>query len=64
MADQASDDPDRLDRATSAAIRRAIGERLRGSIVPDTPDVPPRLKSLLAAMRQQEDRQQLRSGLA
>ncbi len=64
MADQSSDDHDQFDRATSAAIRRAIGERLRGAVAPDTHDVPPRLQSLLAALRQQEDQQQLKSGLA
>lgn len=64
MTDQANDDPGQLDRATSAAIRRAIGERLRGATVPDGSDVPAHLKSLLAAMRQQEDQKHLKSGLA
>lgn len=64
MTDQANDDPGQLDRATSAAIRRVIGERLRGATTSDGSDMPPRLKSLLAAMRRQEDQQQLKSGLA
>jgi hypothetical protein len=63
MADQSTNDRgDSLDRATSASIRRAIGEKLLGTISTELSDIPPRLQSLLAAMQRQEDQQRIEVG--
>jgi hypothetical protein len=55
MAEQSTDDADRLDYATSTSICRAIGQKLIGAEVPDAADLPPRFQSLLAEMQRQED---------
>lgn len=56
MAEQPTDNPDRIDYATSTMICRAIGERLVGTQSSDAADLPPRFQSLLAALQHREDR--------
>ncbi len=56
MAEQPTDNPDRIDYATSTTICRAIGERMLDAGSSDAADLPPRFQSLLAALQSQEDR--------
>jgi len=56
MTDTSIKARDRLDSVTSRSVCRAIGERLRASAMAGADDLPPQLQSLLAAMRQQEER--------
>ena len=50
-----NDGEDHIDRATSAAICNAIGERLRRDIGPDDDALPSHLQMLIDQMRQQDD---------
>lgn len=54
MQDQSSDSQAQIDRATSTSIRRAIGERLRQSLQPETVGLPSRLQHLLDEMQRQD----------
>jgi hypothetical protein len=49
-------DVKQIDGATSTAVRRAIGERLRQSLNSDISFLPVRLQKLLDELRQQDDR--------
>jgi hypothetical protein len=49
-----NDSDDEMDRNTAAAIRNAIGERLRRDMGTDEP-LPSRLQMLLSELRQRDD---------
>lgn len=49
-----NDGDDEMDRNTAAAIRNAIGERLRRDMGTDEP-LPSRLQMLLSELRQRDD---------
>lgn len=55
MQKRISDDEQAIDRATSASICTAIGERLRRSLASDTSEMPSHLQSLLDEMRRQDE---------
>jgi len=62
MADQSTSGRSQLDHATSTSICRAIGEKLLGTALTDTSDVPPRFQALLAALREQDNRKSSETG--
>lgn len=43
-----------IDRATSTSICKAIGERLRQNMAPESSDLPPALQRLLEEMDRQD----------
>ncbi|MBR1220487.1 hypothetical protein JQ557_20975 [Bradyrhizobium sp. U87765 SZCCT0131] len=48
------DDLNRMERGTVIAVGRAVGERLRAALAPETTPLPPRLQGLLDEMRRSE----------
>ena len=50
------DGEEHIDRATSAAICNAIGERLRRDIGSDDDTLPSHLQTLIDRMRQQDEK--------
>lgn len=54
MQDQSTDNQEPIDRATSASICRAIGERLRQNLQSEETTLPSRLQYLLDEMRRQD----------
>ncbi len=51
-----SDGEEHIDRTTSAAIRNAIGERLRRDIGPDDNALPSHLQMLVDQMQRQDEK--------
>lgn len=51
-----SDGEEHIDRATSAAICNAIGERLRRDIGPDADALPAHLQILVEQMQRQDEK--------
>lgn len=54
MQDRTTESQGKVDRATSASIRSAIGERLRQNLRPEPTSLPSHLQRLLDAMEQQD----------
>jgi hypothetical protein len=54
MADRADKTGQFIDPLTSASIRRAIGEKLSQSLMPEPSSLPSHLEELLDEMRRQE----------
>jgi hypothetical protein len=54
MQHRITDNEEHIDRATSASICNAIGERLRRNLLPDSTPLPSRLQALLDEMRRQD----------
>jgi hypothetical protein len=54
MQDRMTDSQAPIDRATSASIRSAIGERLRKNLQPEPSSLPSHLQQLLDAMEKQD----------
>jgi hypothetical protein len=51
MSDRDSDEYEPIDGATSATIRKAIGDRLRQNLVAEPSGLPPHLRHLLDQLR-------------
>ena len=56
-----SDDLSQMDGATSVAVCKGIGERLRQTLATETSTVPPRLQDLLDKLRRQDNDPPVRS---
>jgi hypothetical protein len=54
MSDRDIDRSEQIDRATSTAICKVIGDRLRRDLNPEPADLPPHLQYLLDALRLQD----------
>jgi hypothetical protein len=63
MQDRMTESQGEVDRATSASIRGAIGERLRQNLRPEPTSLPSHLQLLLDRMEQQ-DRDNAENGTA
>ena len=48
------DDLNEMERGTGLVISRAVGERLRASLPPETTALPPRLQYLLDELRRND----------
>ena len=55
MSSRNSNEYERIDPATSAAICKAIADRLRQSLAPERPGLPTALQHLLDQLRLQDD---------
>lgn len=54
MSNKETDRSEQIDRETSVAICRAVGDRLRQNLVPELSNLPPRLQHLLDELRLQD----------
>jgi hypothetical protein len=54
MRDRIDEQQEQIDRATSASICDAIGERLRRNLAPEVSTLPTRLQQLLDEMQRQD----------
>ena len=56
MQKRIADSEQPIDRATSASICTAIGDRLRRNLAPEVAALPTRLQALLDEMQRQDER--------
>lgn len=56
MSDPINQCSEQIDRRTTRSICRAVGERLRQDIRPETTDLPSHLRSLMDELKRQDSR--------